>query len=255
MMVGVILVDLVIFVAMTIWLLKKIRAAKSGTKTSSFLLLLVLAVLTTPALAVDTVVGEPISYTTTVHLSGNGDGEDNVQTVFDWGDGTQTTTGFVPIGTRVNRSHVWEKPGVYEVRAKAVGVTTESVWYTLGHANVLESNPIIFVWLVDANGTQITGTVDLWSEQVHVEKTVSPGDPLEYKLEPGNYTIIGRSEGYQNTETSFEVPPEPRRPLNLMLKMQKTPSEAPNIPGFGTSVVIAALAIAIAIVRMNKGSL
>ncbi len=250
--IGTILLSVVIFAVMTMWLLKKIRAAKSGT-VASLRLLLVLAVLTTPAMAVDCLVDEPVSYNAVVSLGGDDTGEDTVQVVFDWGDGTQTITAFVPIGTSVNQSHVWEKPGIYEVKAKAVGITTQSVWYPLGHANVLESNPILFVWLVDANGTQITGTVELWSEQVHVEKIVSPRDPLEHKLEPGNYTVMGHSEGYHDTEGSFEVSSEPRPPANLMLRMQKSPSEAPNIPGFGTSMVIVALAIAIA-VRKNKRS-
>ncbi len=47
----------------------------------------------------------------------------------DWGDGSTTTTALAPSGTTVPVSHTWSAPGVYTIKAKAIGSSTSgSAW-------------------------------------------------------------------------------------------------------------------------------
>ncbi len=47
---------------------------------------------------------------------------DAVRYTFDWGDGTQTQTGYLASGATANASHAWGSPGTYSVRAMATDV-------------------------------------------------------------------------------------------------------------------------------------
>jgi len=49
-----------------------------------------------------------------------------LQYIFDWGDGTDTTTSFLPNGTISNQSHEWTHYGVYTITVKAFDGSTES---------------------------------------------------------------------------------------------------------------------------------
>ncbi|MFH1784759.1 MAG: discoidin domain-containing protein [bacterium] len=54
---------------------------------------------------------------------------DSIAYVFDWNDGTTTTTGYVASGTSENASHSWTTPGNYNIRAKARDIKgMESTW-------------------------------------------------------------------------------------------------------------------------------
>jgi hypothetical protein len=59
--------------------------------------------------------------------------EDSVSYFFDWDDGiTSGWTEFVSSGTQVNRSHIWESKGIYEIKVKSKDIYgMESNWCTL----------------------------------------------------------------------------------------------------------------------------
>jgi outer membrane protein assembly factor BamB len=72
---------------------------------------------------------------------------DQIKYIFDWGDGTNSSTGLVNSGTAQNRSHTWNSGGIYCVRAKAVDNNSfESAWSSCIQmiVNTPPSIPIIF---------------------------------------------------------------------------------------------------------------
>ena len=69
--------------------------------------------------------GIPCAYSTSSIDPDN----DQVKYVFDWGDGSTSETSFLPSGTTGTSSHVWDSPGTYYVRTKAVDSNgTPSGW-------------------------------------------------------------------------------------------------------------------------------
>ncbi len=72
--------------------------------------------------------GTSYSYSTsTTDPDGN-----QVSYVFDWGDGTTTTTGYVDSGVVVSASHTWSKQGVYTIVVKAIDVKGAESDYSEG---------------------------------------------------------------------------------------------------------------------------
>jgi len=53
---------------------------------------------------------------------------DDVKYWFDWGDGTSTTTSYVPSGTNVTALCSWSSTGTYDVIVRAQDATTYSTW-------------------------------------------------------------------------------------------------------------------------------
>ena len=72
----------------------------------------------TPALPVGPVSGSPgTSYAYSIS-STDPDG-DRIAYTFDWGDGSNSTTGLFDTGAMANATHIWNSSGVYQVRAMA----------------------------------------------------------------------------------------------------------------------------------------
>ncbi|MBU7015357.1 MAG: hypothetical protein HXS43_11075 [Theionarchaea archaeon] len=75
-----------------------------------------------PLGAVSGVVGNPYTYS----VSTTDPEGDQVKFIFNWGDGTQTETKFVPSGTPADASHSWPKTGRYSVKVMAIDTKNAS---------------------------------------------------------------------------------------------------------------------------------
>ncbi|MDD1760807.1 MAG: PKD domain-containing protein [Methanothrix sp.] len=69
----------------------------------------------TPAGPASGSVGQSLSYATS---AADADG-DSVRFTFDWGDKSQSSTGFSKSGNPISANHTWAQPGTYHVRAMA----------------------------------------------------------------------------------------------------------------------------------------
>jgi len=67
-----------------------------------------------------------VNETYTFTLSSTDPDNDNIQYIIDWGDGTNSTTDFVPNGTSVQRSHSWHDAGEYTISVTAFDNSTYS---------------------------------------------------------------------------------------------------------------------------------
>jgi len=68
--------------------------------------------------------------------------EDQVKYIFDWGDGKKSTTSFVNSGDEASISHVWAKPGTYNVKAQAEDRNSaKSEWSTVLEVTIENTPP------------------------------------------------------------------------------------------------------------------
>jgi len=61
-------------------------------------------------------------------------GNKSIKYVFDWGDNTNTTTGFLPNGTATTQNHTWTTAGVYDMWVEAFdneSVSSEKTYLTI----------------------------------------------------------------------------------------------------------------------------
>lgn len=254
--VGTILVTIVIFAVTTLWLLKKIRAAKRGeTVTSLMLLLLVLVALTANVVAVEgvceTLIGDEIEYSFVV-IDADGD---QVKAIVDWGDGMYSITDFVPSGTRVSVSHSWEQPGIYAVMVKSADDSGMVAEQELAQVTVLAPTEYLMVELKDMDNNTLSGTVEMWNEEVHIIAAVSPENPFRYQLQPGSYKIFVQSPGYEWTWVNFSANSTLNVPLNFtvhLFKIVAIPEETPTQKTSGFSILAGVMALLVSGV-LKKG--
>jgi hypothetical protein len=58
--------------------------------------------------------GDSNNYT----VSSNDPDEDNMRYTIDWGDGTESVTGFLVSGAEASVNHTWKKAGTYQIKVK-----------------------------------------------------------------------------------------------------------------------------------------
>jgi hypothetical protein len=104
---------------------------------------------------------------------------DNVSYFFDWDDGTVSGwTGFVPSGTTMNVSHIWDERGFYNVRVKA-----KDIW---GHESNWSEPLIIFIEIEQPDNPTINGSNSgkTGEKQVFTIVTIDyQGDNVEYYID------------------------------------------------------------------------
>ena len=106
--------------------------------------------------------------------------DDSVSYVFDWGDGTNTTTGQYPSGQNVTASHTWAVSGVYNVTARAYDNTT-GLWS--------DSSPPLNVNMVPNVPSTPTETVSASLNYTYSSGTSAwHGDSVSYVFDWGDGT-------------------------------------------------------------------
>lgn len=209
------------------------------------MLLIVLAALSTNALAeektYETLIGDPLKYS---GVATDKEG-DMVKITVDWGDNSQSSSEFVTSGTTVNFSHTWNKPGKYILKSQATDNTgMVSKWKDIGQVIVSAPTEYLTIWLKDTDNNSINGIVELWNENFHVETAVYAENPFKYKLQPGNYNITAKSPGYGAIQLNFSVNRTLNSPTNVTFKLSKIKNLQEQKAAGGFSTVLGLIAIA-----------
>ncbi len=209
------------------------------------MLLIVLAALSTNALAeektYETLIGDPLKYS---GVATDKEG-DMVKITVDWGDNSQSSSEFVTSGTTVNFSHTWNKPGKYILKSQATDNTgMVSKWKDIGQVIVSAPTEYLTIWLKDTDNNSINGIVELWNENFHVETAVYAENPFKYKLQPGNYNITAKSPGYDAIQLNFSVNRTLNSPTNVTFKLSKIKNLQEQKAAGGFSTILGLIAIA-----------
>jgi len=125
-----------------------------------------------------------------------------VRYIFDWGDGTTTTTGYSVAGVSVSVPHVWNTAGVYDVKVYAQCAGGGSSSWTQTSGAVIGN----FYWLsIDTATNQVAQpSVDVWVDGVWVGSTyvyclVPEGwHSVEVDEDIAIWEFVELSDGYAN---------------------------------------------------------
>lgn len=133
----------------------------------------------------------------TYSISTTDPNNDQINYIFDWGDGSQNTTNFVNSGLSSSGSHSWTNPGTYNVKvmAKDTGGLT-SGWSTLLVVTI-EIKPI-------------TGNISIISSpsgaDVYLDGASKGTAPVILnEISPGKHVIWCKKTGFEDLHQSIEV--------------------------------------------------
>ena len=123
--------------------------------------------------------------------------EDQVKYIFDWGDGKKSTTSFVNSGDEESISHIWTKPGTYNVKAQAEDSNHAiSKWSTVLKVTIENTPPdtpsapsgpplgqpeisyTYYASTTDPNGDRITYVFDWGDGNTSITKAVGSGETV-----------------------------------------------------------------------------
>ncbi|MBO3800410.1 MAG: PKD domain-containing protein [Candidatus Brockarchaeota archaeon] len=151
-------------------------------------------------------IDEEYAFTT---VSKDPDG-DPVMYIFDWGDGSTSTTSYLPSGTPVSLSHSWSNPGSYSIKVMAKDKCgASSSWSSLTVIQIiipklevtLTSNILGIEISVDGVKYSAPSTFQWFKKTVH---NVSVLEIVEF-TEGGRYFFKGWSDGVKNRTRTITV--------------------------------------------------
>jgi hypothetical protein len=121
--------------------------------------------------------GTSINYT----VSSVDPDKDHMKYTFDWGDGTESITGYLVSGAKATVNHTWKKAGTYRIRANAIDeIGSTSAWSEA--QNVIINSP-------PGNPSKPFGpeSVYAWAAYTYTSFASDPdGDPAEYTFNWGD---------------------------------------------------------------------
>jgi len=135
---------------------------------------------------------------------------DQLMYIFDWGDGTTSTTRYVDSGTQISLTHSWSKPGEYSVRVMAKDKRgASSPWSPTTIVKIivpklkinLSSNIPGVEIIVDGVKYSTSNTFEWLKKTVH---NVSVPKTIEF-MEGGRYFFKGWSDGVENNTRVITV--------------------------------------------------
>ncbi|MGB5099689.1 MAG: PKD domain-containing protein, partial [Methanothrix sp.] len=110
--------------------------------------------------------------------------EDQIRYTLDWGDGTESITGFLVSGARATVNHTWNKAGTYRIKAFAVDERGSSSGWSEAKNVIINSPP--------DNPSKPSGpeSVYAWAAYAYTSFSSDPdGDEAEYIFDWGDGNI------------------------------------------------------------------
>jgi hypothetical protein len=135
---------------------------------------------------------------------------DQIMYVFDWGDGTTSTTGYVDSGTQISLAHSWSNPGEYSVKVMAKDKRgASSPWSPVTTIKIIipklkvtfSSNIPGVEIIVDGVKYSTSNTFEWLKRTVH---NVSVPKTIEF-MEGGRYFFKRWSDGVENNTRVITV--------------------------------------------------
>jgi len=122
--------------------------------------------------------------------------DDDLRYMFDWGDGSNTTTGFYPSGATASAFHSWSSPGTYQVRARAQDVYDEwGEWSPNLNVTIVQGYMLTIQTSTGGTTSPAPGTYT-YAEGTPVTVTASPYTNYEFSY----WTLDGQVK-YSNPIT------------------------------------------------------
>ncbi|MDQ1261341.1 MAG: hypothetical protein QG575_522, partial [Euryarchaeota archaeon] len=124
--------------------------------------------------------GRPVtSYNYTV--SSTDADEDRMRYIFDWGDGTESITGFLVSGAKAGANHSWKKAGTYQIKVLAIDERSASSFWSEAQNVTINSQPD------KPSQPSGPGSVYAWAAYAYSSIASDPdGDKLEYTFDWGD---------------------------------------------------------------------
>ena len=124
--------------------------------------------------------GTSINYTVS---SADPDG-DQMRYTLDWGDGTQSITGFLVSGARATANHTWSKAGTYQIKVFAIDESGDSSAWSEPQNVIINSPP--------DNPSKPSGPISVyaWAAYTYTSSASDPdADQVEYTFDWGDGNI------------------------------------------------------------------
>ncbi|MEI6102993.1 MAG: PKD domain-containing protein [Methanothrix sp.] len=107
--------------------------------------------------------------------------EDQMKYTLDWGDGTESITGFLVSGAKASANHTWKKAGTYRIRANAVDERGSSSGWSEAQNVIINSPPD------NPSKPSGPGSVYAWAAYTYTSLASDPdGDETEYIFDWGD---------------------------------------------------------------------
>ena len=146
---------------------------------------------------------------------------DNLTYQFDWGDGNKTDTKYYSSGAKATASHVWNKPGTYEIKVRAYDGEKWSDWSPSKTITITETPPQPENNPPDTPekpSGPITGETN--TSYSYSTKTADPdNDQVYYLFDWGDGTNTGWRGPY-NSNVSISIPHSWNKPGTYEIKVK-----------------------------------